>query len=211
VLERRRRIGVSEINLAIVGAASLRCGAPILGALAGYYGERPLRVALYDADEERLDLFERFARVAFTVARSAHELCALTDPKEALFEADRVVIALDANCALKRLKQERIELAKAKSEEDLLAKALESILEGLPPRVETLSLLPDGSPVPRSKYRQMNWPAVPSEAECKALPHQIMRWIRTEDYLHEFLAQHERSPFKAWLEDVRTATLVRAK
>ena len=44
-------------------------------------------------------------------------------------------------------------------------------------------------------------------AELRALPHQLLRWIRGEEYLHEFLAEHEKSPIRDWLERPESALI----
>jgi hypothetical protein len=42
-----------------------------------------------------------------------------------------------------------------------------------------------------------------------ALPHQILRYINGEEYLHEFLRQWDHAPLRAWLDDPSTAELVK--
>ena len=82
-------------RLTVLGAASLRYGPAVCGGLACYFGEQPLEVRFWDPEPERLDLFDRFARYLFTLNKTPHLLISTDDPEEAIFGADRIVIALD--------------------------------------------------------------------------------------------------------------------
>ena len=48
-----------------------------------------------------------------------------------------------------------------------------------------------------------------SEADRVALPHQILRWIRSDDYPFAILDANEHSPLKSWLENPATLPLLR--
>jgi hypothetical protein len=262
---------MEEIGLAIIGAGSVRCGPPIVASLASYFGERSVNVALWDADAERLDLFERFARTSFSVLKCTHSVFATLEPEEALVGADRVVLALDVNCAKKYLKAQKGlegqrdegtraaegEVAGRRSQEDrsgeldfeskisrrdsgtaseqnpksknsdftdspthpftgsslvsdeaLIEAALEGILKTLDPDADILSLLPPSQTIPQELYARIDWPAELTEEERPSVPHQVLRWMRAEDYVEAYVREHERSPLKAWLDDVHTAPLV---
>ena len=94
---------MSTVKLAFVGAGSIRLAAPVIATLATYFGERQLEIFLYDADEERLDLFDRFARTSFILMKSTHGLKSTSDLPESLADADAVLIGFDENCARKEL------------------------------------------------------------------------------------------------------------
>ena len=51
----------------------------MIASLANYFGERPLDIVMFDADSERLDLFDRFARLTFSAMNSTHHLRSTDD------------------------------------------------------------------------------------------------------------------------------------
>src|SRR5689334_604604 len=93
-----------HMNLAILGAGSVRCSVPVIASIATYFGERPLDIRLYDADEERLDLFDRFARTVFAFNKNPHRVRTGIDAKELLEDVDRVILQVGRNCARKEAK-----------------------------------------------------------------------------------------------------------
>lgn len=218
---------MSLTKLAIIGAGSVRCSPSVLSTLANYFGERPLEVRLYDADIERLDLFDQLARLLFRVTDSTHRILFRLDPVEALDGIDRVVLQVGTNCARKYLKQVG-ELASTEeapedtplgsvqkdgfkiqaADDTLIQRALDRMLETLPPGAEVLSLQRQEITLPvEARFRTLNWPAEPTLSERQALPHQVLRWIKGEEMPHRLLQDSERSPLKAWLDDVTTASM----
>lgn len=193
---------MEPITLAVLGVGNVRYTPRVLATLAGYFGERHMRIVLYDPDEERLDLFHRLARSFFAFAKSTHELDAIGDPDEALANADLVIVQLEENAARKILKVPRGRRAPN------LAKAVQITLANLSPTAETLCLLEPGVQLPVRRYRRLEWGPPLTEAERVAVPHQSLRWIHGEDYPFEIMAECEQSPLKAWLEDPSTAQLV---
>lgn len=163
-------------RLAVIGAASLRFGPMICGGLAVYFGERPLEVRFWDADPERLDLFDRFARYLFELNKTPHLLITTDDPHEALFGTDRVVVALDEHGA-ESFRPEATSV---------------TVVEALRPE------FPDGAPV--LDLRDDPTIPEPTEEEIRALPHDIMRYIRQDDWPYAFLRECETSPVKLWLQ-----------
>lgn len=196
----------NTIKLAILGAGSVRCMPPVISSFATYFGERPLEVRLYDADEERLDLMDRLARHCFRLMKANHAVLYRPDPKEALEGADRVVIQVGRNCARK---YNRIGYAEGRATGDeLVSKTIASLLENAPPDADILSLVRKTIAIPASFYRRLDWPGEPTDEELKYLPHQILRWIRGDEPIFMFLKEQENSPFKEWLEDPNAAEIV---
>jgi hypothetical protein len=76
----------------------------VIASLANYFGERPLDVHLWDSDPERLDLFDRFARLCFRMNKSKHSLMASEETQETLVDASAIVLMVGENCASKYLK-----------------------------------------------------------------------------------------------------------
>lgn len=189
-------------TLAIIGVGNVRFTPRVLATLAGFYGERPMRVVLYDPDSERLDLFCRLARCFFRFAKSSHDLAFTEDSDEALADAERVIVQLEENGARKLLSQ-----AKGKRSVSLV-KALERALANLSPTAETLSLLESSVRLPIGRYRTLSWIGQLTEAERVAVPHQALRWIHGEEYPHELMAECESNGLRHWLEDPSSAALV---
>jgi hypothetical protein len=189
--------------LALMGVGNVRCTPPVLATLASYFGERPLEIVLYDADEERLDLFDRLARTFLAFTKSTNMLSSTIVADEALTSATRVIVQLDSQGARKALG------LKNKAEPAQHAKALVKILSNLSPTAEVLSLLEESVELPVLTYRRIDWPPALREAEVVGVPHQALRWIHGEEYPFEFFAQHEDSPLKLWLDEPASARLVR--
>jgi len=132
---------MSAIHLAILGAGSIRCTVPVLAALATYFGERPMEITLYDADEERLDLFDRLGRVCFFSAKSTHLLKSTTDYKEALEGVDLVVVQIGENCARKYLKENRRQGFAELGRASLIEQAVDDLLRDINPTIPVMSLI----------------------------------------------------------------------
>jgi hypothetical protein len=195
---------MDRVNLAILGAGNVRCSPPVLATLASYFGERPLDIALYDADEERLDLFDRVGRTFFAVTKTPNTLASTTDPAEALAEAALVIVQTDAHCLSRAIGQKPDSTAPG-----VVERAFKRILANLSPLAEVLSLLPAEVKLPVGRYRHIEWPDELTEPERVAAPHQALRWIHGEEYPFEYFATREDSPLKLWLDNPKTATLVR--
>lgn len=214
---------MSATKLVILGAGSVRCSPPVIASLATYFGERPLEIVLYDADEERVDLFDRLARLCFRMTEATHEISYCLDPAEALSGADRVVLQVGTNCARKYLKaagllvlaEPEIEAAGsvqkdgfeiAPSDDRLIQLAIDQYLKLAPEEVQVLSLQRLGIVLPEEeRFRSVEWPPELGLADRVSVPHQALRYIKGEDYPHTLLQQNERSPLKAWLDDVESA------
>jgi hypothetical protein len=174
--------------------------------LATYFGERPLELRLYDADEERLDLFDRFARAAFLVNDTGHAVTAGTDPVEALEGAQRIILQVGENCARKEARASGASVATLESE--LISASLERLLEGREVYADVLSLEPREVRIPLSSYYRLDWPMEQDWETRMATPHQVLRWVRGEEQLYRVFEEYLNSPFKRWLDDVSVATAV---
>src|SRR5947209_12666480 len=96
---------MSVTRLAILGAGSVRCTTPVIASLATYFGERPLEIRMFDADMERLDLFDRLARLCFMMTKNEHTLISTCDAAEAIENAERAVLQVGENCARRYLRE----------------------------------------------------------------------------------------------------------
>lgn len=195
-----------QIKLAILGAGSLRCMPPVISALSTYAGERPLEIRLYDADEERLDLMDRFCRHCFHFSNSTHDVRYRPNPSEAVEQADRIVLMVGRNCARKFM---RVKFSGVSSQDDvMITSTIGTLLTSAPPEADILSLERRSVGIPVSFFRRMDWPGEPKDEDLRWLPHQILRWIKAEETIYKFLDEQEDSPFKAWLDDPNVAELV---
>ena len=195
---------MSPIRMAILGAGSVRCSPAVIASLATYFGERPLEIRMYDADVERLDLFDRLARLCFIMTKNDHGLISTTDAAEASAGADRVILQVGENCARKYLKERhRMGIADLQAAA-MVEQAVEEMMGCVPGEAEILNLQRDDIEIPREHYFQTDWPLEPTRSERFAFPHQALRWIRGEEYTYEFLRDQERSPLKSWLDDVNS-------
>jgi len=178
-------------SVTIIGVGSIAAGPQTLAALAGYFGERPLEIRLFDGDLERLDLMDRLFRVFCALNKCDHEIVMEPDLAKALSGADRVVWIPDANC-----------LRKAPRLESDFARLVE-------PRSDVLCLGSERDPAITSFWHAA-WPAPLTDEETFQMPLQILRWLRGEEYPYALLKQFEKSPLTAWLDDPSTADYVGA-
>ncbi|MHB8636499.1 MAG: hypothetical protein ACYC96_08505 [Fimbriimonadaceae bacterium] len=195
-------------QIAILGAGSVRCMPAVAGALASFFGERPLEVRLFDGDEERLDLLDRYCRLLFTFNRAGHTLSATLDPVEAIDGVERIVLCVGQNCAIKYFRAARKGGVATGDGVGLVEQLVEVLAASIPDRVEVLSLLGERFAVPLPRYRQLDWPPPPSAKVRTAVPHQLLRFLNGEEYPHALLADATNSPVKAWLEDLDSAPVV---
>ncbi len=165
---------------------------PVVASLATHFGEQDLEIAFFDADEERLDLVDRFARLAFSTTHATHALRSTYDPAEALEGAHLVVLHIGENCARKMLGVRR-------DQPDPTSRALQELVGLIPDDAHLLNL--QAEPLPVDGYFEMDWPPALNEAQKRAVPYQILRFLHGEDFVYELIKEHAGSPLKAWLED----------
>jgi hypothetical protein len=188
---------MSTIKVAVLGAGSTRCTIPVIASLAVYFGERPLEISLYDSDEERLDLFDRFARLCFLMTRSTHSLKATTDYHEALAGADRVIIQIGENCARKELGVAAV----GREANDVELLAVELIEPALPLGAEVLDLMNSSRALAQGSSFVEDWPLPPESEKPYVVALQVLRWLNGEEYPFEVFNEQEKSPVKQWLDD----------
>ncbi len=184
----------------------MRCSVPVIVTLATYFGERPVEIALYDADEERLELFDMLARIAFAQNKNPQEIASYLNPDEALDGASRVILGLDANCALKEARQANH--LPHPDEAIRISETLARIMPGIHNEALVISLLPSDIIINLPYYYRLDWPREPNMDDVRSLPHQVMRWVRGEEYLFQVFEEHAHSPLKLWLDDPATAIIV---
>jgi len=180
------------VRLCVLGAGSVRCMPALIGSFATYFGERPLEIRFWDADAERLDLFDRFARLSFMVNKCDHRLISTEDPAEALEEAVRVVVAVGENCARKHLRRNH-EGTRA----EVVGDAVRELSGCMESDADVLSLVADGV----DRWPHLSWPEPPTEAERRSIPHRLLRYLHEDEYLHDFFKAHAVTPIKSWLEE----------
>jgi hypothetical protein len=185
---------VEARKLAILGIGSLRCGHPIVSSLATYFGERRLAIHFFDADPERLDLYDLLARSLFQFNKATHELTSTEDPAEVLEEADAVILALGDNCARKYRG-----LPRGKSADKL--ELAQELLENVPPGVPVLSLLAAEAKLDREDTWNLAWPPELTDPERAAIPHQILRYLRGDEYPYPWFQEYGQTPLKTWLDN----------
>lgn len=183
-----------NVSVAFIGAGSIRNSAPVIAALAIYFGERPLEIVLYDADEERLDLFDRFARTSFILMNSTHSLRATTELAEALHDASAVVVGYDENCARKELGKAAHRLTASQAMSALRDRIADLVPEGLP-----VLCLPH-SPAIEGADVSEHWPET-LEQPSYVVPLQILRWLNGEEYPYDLFRENQGSPLRDWLDD----------
>lgn len=191
------------IRIAIVGAGSVRCTPAVIGSLANYYGERPLELRFVDADAERLDLFDRFARLAFRAANSDHHLISTDSFGDALEDADRVILQIGRNCAEKLIKDSSRNL----DSDTLVQAAVSHVLEFIPEGAHILNLLRQDFDLPLSTYR-LDWNLTIPPSDRASMPHKILRWLREDENIVEYLDEYLHSPLKAWLDNPMNAQFI---
>jgi hypothetical protein len=186
------------MKIAVLGIGSVRCAAPVIASLAGYFGERPLEIGLWDSDAERLDLFDRFARTCFLLTRSKHTLMASEDEEEVLADSTGVVLAVGENCARKYLLRRGSLLGHGETSSILVQRCASELLAGASLDTRVLSLIPvepDGH-----LWDSVAWPDEPTEQERKSLPHQVLRYVHGDEYAHALIKEFSASPVTVWLD-----------
>jgi len=200
--------GMEATRLTVLGGGSVRCTAPVIASLATYFGERPLDIRHADSDAERLDLFDRLARVCFSATHSTHQLSSTTDFHEAMDGADLVIVQVGANCARKYLRATRRQGIAELDDRSMIEQAVESLVSAVPQKAELLSLVDSEIMLPKLHYYRLDWPDPIAVADRAVVPHQVLRWVRGEQGVGGLLRKYEASPLKAWLNSPTSAISV---
>lgn len=94
---------VRERVVVVLGAGNLRCGPPVLAGLATWRPDDLVNIRLWDANEERLDLFDRLLRECLDKEGTIHNVRSSSSYKEELEGATDVVFAVHEDCARRTL------------------------------------------------------------------------------------------------------------
>ncbi len=191
---------MDSLKLTILGAGSVRCSVPVIASLATYFGERELAIRFSDADNERLDLFDRLARVCFIAMNSTHSLLSTTDMRESLEDSDLVIVQVGSNCARKYLRASRRQGIAELDDRSMIEQAVEALTAFIPNGATVLSLVDPEILLPKSQYYRLNWPEPIPDSDRSTIPHQVLRWVRGEDGVGDLLRKYEASPIKTWLD-----------
>lgn len=92
-------MGVRDRVVAVLGAGNLRCSPSVLGSLATWTPDDLVTIRLFDASEERLDLFDRFLRECLDLRNLEHSVVSTTSAPESLEDATDVVFTIYEECA----------------------------------------------------------------------------------------------------------------
>ncbi len=193
------------MRIAVLGIGHPECGLPVIGALATYFGERPLELRLYDPDPELLDLYDRLARLAFKVTRSTHQLLANEDPTEALEDASRVVLQISSRSARAFVKQNG---PKHRTIDDPVQFTIGELLAAVPLEARVLSLQCEPLEYPIGVFQVDGWPPRIEKALIPGVLHQIHRYLLDDEPLFDVFRDGEAAPLKGWLENPLAARFV---
>jgi len=194
---------METVRISLIGIGSVRCGSHIVASLANYFGERPLDITLWDADPERLELFHRLAKICFLMTRSPHQLSSTDDVREALSNADKIVLSIGRNCAYRVLRPENRE-----SGGEAIPSAIRALSIDQYTQSTILSL--QKLPIPIPAYYTLPWPPELSEEARAGFPFQLLRWVNGEEYPVDVLRECEKSPLSTWVDNPTSANYVQA-
>ncbi len=83
----------------LIGAGNVTCAPKVIATVAGLGDEFLVDFRLFDANDERLDLMDRLARVCFDQAKSESTIRSSTDLAELLDGTTDVIIGLGEDCS----------------------------------------------------------------------------------------------------------------
>jgi hypothetical protein len=92
---------MEPLKVSVVGVGSLRCGPHCIYSLARLETERELKIGLFDASEERLDLMDRLLRKALKWEGNTAQIRSSGDLDRALEDAEAVILCMGEVCARK--------------------------------------------------------------------------------------------------------------
>jgi len=90
---------VRERVVVVLGAGNLRCGPTVLASLAAWRPDDLVDIRLWDANEERLDLFDRLLRECLDKEGTQHNVRSSSDFAIELEGATDVVFCVHEDCA----------------------------------------------------------------------------------------------------------------
>lgn len=86
-------------SLAMIGAGNIRCCPSVLASIAACDALDGLDIRLYDANQERLDLYFQLAVAIMDLSNREHDLFRRPVLEEALDKADVVILTLNEDCS----------------------------------------------------------------------------------------------------------------
>ena len=90
---------VRERVIVVLGAGNLRCAPTVLASLAVWRPDDIVDIRLWDANEERLDLFDRLLRECLEKEGTEHSVRSSSDFVEELKDSTDVVFCVHEDCA----------------------------------------------------------------------------------------------------------------
>ena len=90
---------MSRRSLALIGAGNIRCCPSVLASIAALDVLEGLDIRLYDANQERLDLYFQLAGTIMDLSDREHDVFRRPVLKEALDKADVVILPLNEDCS----------------------------------------------------------------------------------------------------------------
>lgn len=154
--------------IGVLGVGNVHLMGPIVLALAGHFGERPLDIFFWDPEEERVDLADRLARVAFKGMKNPHRLRSGTDYAEFKSAATVLIVAADAK-------------AWAASDTDINAEQVIA-LNGSETTYETLSWPAIKGDKMEATYQVLRWvngeEYIANDVENQG-PNPLVAWLKT--------------------------------
>ena len=90
---------MSRRSLALIGAGSVRCCPSVLASIAALSALEDLDIRLYDANQERLDLYFQLAGTIMDLSDREHDVFRRPVLEEALDKADVVILTLNEDCS----------------------------------------------------------------------------------------------------------------
>lgn len=200
-------------KIAVIGAGSLRAGAPVFASLANLPLAPETRLVLCDEFPEALDLFDRLARVFAAAKELEISISAVSDIAEAISGASAVILCFGLGKLEKRAEEwlargalpRETELARAV----LLNGAFSAVADALFESVAKPVIVNLVEPVELSgrllvdEAIHMDWPAPLSASEKVAAAHQALRWIRADEPPFQVLREHKESPLVTALLDAK--------
>lgn len=213
----------TSAKIVFVGSGSLRCCAPVFAGIFNCWWQPDSMLYLVDTNEERLDLSERLARCFAAESRSNLRVTTSDSMEASLKDATHVVLAfglsrygeeedeeislLQAWCVLNGVQlpeREHEEISREERLDFMRAVLLNPIFEEVNQLLPTLARnalvvnlvrpVELTAPLLATEAIHLEWPKELSPDERLPLAHQILRWIRSEEYLGGELLKNEQNP-----------------
>ena len=185
-------------KIAIIGCGSLRLGAPVIASVFAAKPPTGTVIHLTDPEPERLDLFERLARMLTSELKSETLILADDNSSEAIRGATHVALCFGLGRKKARLSEWESSGASLTPELRELARAIllndifEHINDRLAQSAEPMTLVNFVRPIQLTSQllskaaRHVRGPELADE-ERVPKAHEILRWIKGDEYVHDLL------------------------